>query len=478
MHAGLLILTITILATSAQVNQSTPGPASPGVVLKAAISAQDPQRRTAAIGLGREAGVSVGDPFWVVSDSRVYGWGSIYLITDTACVGRLSSGSLEAPEARTALILRRNGLSALRDRLPEPATLRGELTRLPPGRRTGWLNLGRRSGLREEDPVLVRRDGIPIARGRIALLEDETALTSLQPLVGNALPQPGDAFELWPSPPLRRDGRLSTAVLAIQPHSEGALLTLAGTAEDGIVVGRMVDLYRKREYVGVASITEISEPLSVAQMIESASKQAAQVGDTAILRPSPAPPHKPLAAAVFRVAPDQYCLVAAGESDGVALGERFIVRRTDPKNPGRFLEIAELTVKTVKVEHCGADVKPLAGGENRLETWDFAKRVDQPIPRWQAIGVVRQFDPLARSATVDVGASAGLIRGQIVRWLPATNESATKASSRPASIDRNPGAAIVLHPMLDQTTLYVPPGWGSPDQMEHARVEVPVGQAK
>ncbi|HOW72320.1 MAG TPA: hypothetical protein PKY77_17100 [Phycisphaerae bacterium] len=473
MDTALLILTMTILAPVAQADPPRSTSAGHGVVLKAGITAQDPQRRTAAIGLGREAGVRVGDPFWIVSDSRVYGRGSIFLITDTACVGQLTSNPVEAPEARTALIVRRAGLAALRDQLPEPATLRGQLTRLPPGRRTGWLNLGRACGLREEDPLLVRREGIPIARGRIALLEDDIALTTLQPLVGNALPQPGDGLELWPAPALRRNGQLNSAVLAVQAHREGALVTLAGTAEDGLVIGRLVDLYRGSEYVGVAVVTAISEPLSVAQMIESASRQAPEVGDTAIIRPSPAPPLKPILAAVFRVAPDQYCLVAAGESDGVAIGDKFIVRRPDPKAPSRPLEIAELTVKTVKVEHCGADVKPLGDGESKLAIWDFAERVGQPVPRWQGIGAVREVDTQARTAILDADASSVLIRGQMVRWLPVAQESSKGSPGGQA-----PGAALLIHPMLNQAMLYVPPGWGRPEQLEHARIEVPVTPTK
>lgn len=473
MCAELLILTMMFLAPLAEADRSGIASPGPGVVLKAGITAQDPQRRTVAIGLGREAGVGVGDPFWIVSDSRVYGRGTVFLLTDAACVGRLSSSPVEAPEARTALIVRRSGLAALRDQLPEPVTLRGELTRLPPGRRSGWLNLGRTTGLRIEDPVLVRRDGIPIARGRIALLEDETALTTLQPLVGNALPQSGDAIELWPGPAFRRDGRLNTAVLAVQAHSEGALITLAGTAEDGLAIGRLVDLHRGDDYVGVAAVTEIGEPLSVAQMIESASRQAPLVGDTAVVRPSPTPPLKPLSAAVFRVASDQYCLVAAGESDGVALGDKFVVRRPDSRRPTGLLEIAELTVKTVKVEHCGADVKPLGDAENKLTTWDFAERVGLPFVRWQEIGVVKQVDKKAQSAILDLEAASGPIRGQLVRWLPAVQEQTGASGGK-----RTAGAAIVIHLMPNQAMLYVPTGWGSPGQLEHARVEVPVNLAK
>ena len=222
-----------------------------------------------------------------------------FLLTDTACVGRLSGGSIEAPEARTALIVRRSGLSSLRDQLPEPATLQGELTRLPPG------SPNRLAQSRTQERAQGGRPRARSPRGGSPSPADELLFWRTTPLSprfshwsGNALPQPGDAFELWPSPALRRDGRLSTAVLAIQPHSEGALLTLAGTAEDGLVVGRLVDLYRKDEYVGVWPVSPTSaNPLSVAQMIESASKQAAQVGDTAILRPSPTPPNKPLLAA-------------------------------------------------------------------------------------------------------------------------------------------------------------------------------------
>lgn len=449
--------------------RAAPLPSNKPVVLQTTISKYDGLKRMVSMPVGRREDIGVGDRCWVLRDGHIGGWGTIFFVTEAESVARLAGRTSGIETGWSAVVIRESGLSSLRDQLPDLVTLAGELTRLPPSRKTAWLNLGHLAGLAMDDSLLIRRNGIPIAKGRVALLEDDIALTTLQPLVGNAIPQSHDHIELWPAPSLKKLGRINTTVLAVQPDPEGALITMAGSASDGIAVGRLVDIYRGDKYVGVASVTDLAAPLSTAQLIEAASPQAPQVGDRVLVRPGPTPPPRPLSAAVFRITSDQYCLVAAGESDGIKVGDKFVVRRSDSQVPPRLIDIAELTVRTVKVEHCGAEVKLLGDGRSPLMTWDFADRMDLPETRWGAIGVVTRVEADSRSALADVEARSGLVRGQVVRWVPGNREE-----SKEDRADHPYGAAIILEQLTDQAILYVPPGWGDVGGLDHASIEVPI----
>jgi len=102
-------------------------------------------------------------------------------------------------------------------------------------------------------------------------------------------------------------------------------------------------------------------------------------------------------------------------------------------------------------------------------TWDFADRMDLPETRWGAIGVVTRVEADSRSALADVEARSGLVRGQVVRWVPGNREE-----SKEDRADHPYGAAIILEQLTDQAILYVPPGWGDVGGLDHAGIEVPI----
>ena len=127
-------------------------------------------------------------------------------------------------------------------------------------------------------------------RGRLDFLLSQLVdrdLEKLEPLVANALPQAGDSAALWPDPAEQRWRRVNSAVLAIHPGEEGPLIRMVGTADDGLAVGRLVDVYRNRSHVAVALIIATADPLSDAQVIESASRLAPAVGDRLVLAVPP-----------------------------------------------------------------------------------------------------------------------------------------------------------------------------------------------
>ena len=442
-----------------------PGAGGGSFVVEASVSGVSSAPALVTLDRGSEAGVTVDSPFWMFKGTKVVGAGSVYLVTPTSCAGRFT-GPVGDGKGVKAVVVREAALIEARDLLPEGVTLRGKLLRLPPGRRTAWLDLGGSVGLRRDDMLLVSRNGIPIARGQVVELDERTALASLRPVVGNARPEAGDDVELWPAPAERKKGRLNSVVLEVLPDPEGQLVRFVGSSADGVVAGRLVDLFRLDAYVGVAVVRDVFDPISVVQMIESASIRKAVECDVAVVRP--APPDQPIRAVIFKVVEGgDYCLFAAGESDGVQVGEQFVVYRGDPDDPSRRQAAAELVVDAVKYYHCGATVKMLKSAGGPLLTWEFAERENPAWSRWGAVGVVRGVERTGRWATADIDPRCKLEVGQVIRWSPMAAES-----PGPADKDRLPGGALVLAVSSDEVVLHVPAAWGNLEHLEHARIEV------
>jgi len=279
-----LITTVLIaLATIGGNAQAARGPALPPV-LATTVLERAADQAIVALAAGRDAGVALDDKFWVFDDASIAGTGTIYFVTPTQSVGRLDDSGGRITAGQPAAVLREAALSELRDQLGPGVTVRGRLLRVPPGRRTAWISIARQAGLRQGDQILVRRSGIPIARGGVEILQGNAALATLRPLVGNALPEPGDSAELWPAPAAHRQARLNSSVLKVEPGDEGSIVTIVGTAADGLEDGRLVDLYRRGKYVGVASVVAVSDPLSDARVIQAASPETPEVGDVAMVR--------------------------------------------------------------------------------------------------------------------------------------------------------------------------------------------------
>jgi hypothetical protein len=381
-----LTLVFTAGAGAETANRSEPVLAS--VLVSTQVLDMQEDGDLVSLAAGLDEGVHVDGQFWVFGPEGVAADGQIRLTTPARSVGKSRLPAAEPLTNRSAVVLDPAQFGRFRDFLPESVSLQGTVLRAAPGRQTAWIDLGHRQGLRDGDGILVRRLGLPIARGRVELLDADRALIALQPLVSNALAETGDPVELWPGPGDQRQGRFTSAVLDVRPGSDGPRLTLVGTAQDGLRVGCMVDLYRLGRYVGVAVIEQAGDPLSVARLIEAASVQSPQVGDIAVVRPGPHASGFPLGAAIFKVADGQYALVAAGESDGVQVGERWIVRRPLLEDPTRWRAVAKLEIQAAHVNHFGATIHLLEAEADRVLPWEWAERPDPPWPHWVSVGHV------------------------------------------------------------------------------------------
>ncbi|HOA74137.1 MAG TPA: hypothetical protein PL151_20835 [Phycisphaerae bacterium] len=414
---------------------------------------------------GERAGVAVGDRFWICSDTDVIGSGEIFFVTPDKSAGRLAGESKLITAGQLAIILQRAALSSLRDRMPPGATITGKVLRLPPGRHTAWIDIPADSGLRQGDQVVVLRMGLLISRGRVKLLSREASLVTLEPLVSNALPEPGDRVELWPAPSDARWGRLNSTVLRVTQHPPGTLdpfeLTIAGTAGDGLAVDRSVDVYRGRRYVGLGRVVEVSIPNSIVRMPDvnqGATTTRPADGDRVIVRAAPDAPPGPLTAPVFNKVDQDYCLIAAGELDGIRIGEQFLVRRQDPADPIVWHDVAMLTVDYLAPAHCGAHIKPLTSLVAGVQVGDMAERQVPGVETWRPVGIVETVDAASRTAIAAVEPGCPAKAGTVVAWLPER--------------DAPPGAAVVLRCDNDHLIVHVPTGWGDLQLLPRSRVDV------
>ncbi len=433
--------------------------AAPHPLVRTLVLGHSEDARVVAFNAGRVHGIALGDPFWVLDAQGLAAAGSIFLVSPTGCAGRLLAANRPIEPGRAAAVLPLNTLAALRDALPDGVTLRGELTPKPAERPVAWLSLGSTAGLRTGDTVLVRRIGLPIARGTLDRVEPDMSRAALDPLVSNAVPEPRDAVELWPPPADARTSRLESTLLAVQPVDQGTLIRLVGTARDGLAADQLVDVFRGHRFVALAEIVDPAGPLAFAHVIPAASASAPAVGDRAVVRLGGTDRSLPLRAAVFRIEGD-YCFIAAGERDGVARDDVFVVHPQDDAADASPSPIAELTVETVKDYHCGARIHPRRPNVP-LALWDLAERQSAPAPRLAPVGRVRSVSEVARSAVIDLDPPVDLEPGTIVRW----------RATKDADPSPPPGAAIVIHATRKMAILYVPKGWGPIPSMPNATVE-------
>lgn len=453
-RAVMLSFLIAMLTASAAAQQTPGVPETSASTTK--VIGQVTEQQIVSLEVGHADGAEVGDPFWIFDGLHVLATGEIYLVEPARSVGRLTEAPAEDLRGHPAVVFHRTSILALCGSFPPGVTVRGIVARAPPGRLTAWLDIGRDAGLQEGDTVLVHRKDIPIARGDVELLEDHTALVALSPLVRNALAQPGDPVALWPAPAAARRGAVNTTVLNVTPDPEGALVDIVGRQADGLALGRLVDIFDDGAYRGVAAVFELGDPLSRARLIEAASVDAPQIGDRAVVRGGPADPPRPLRAVIFRIEED-YCLLAAGETDGVRVGERFVVREPVAGQYGRQQELAELTIATVKVDYSGAEIRLLGGRTEPLSRWTMAERRSPAWPEWVPIGTIEGLEASRRLLTARIEDRAAMIPGQLIRWTPLEAQP--------------PGAAIVLRQVESRLVAWSPHGWGDLRDAPRAWVE-------
>jgi hypothetical protein len=197
--------------------------------------------------------------------------------------------------------------------------------------------------------------------------------------------------------------------------------------------------------------------LSYARVIEAASAAKPAEGDIVLVRSPPGFKDRSLSATVFRIEED-YCLLAAGETDSVRVGDKFLVRRQDVNDASRWHDVAELTVKTTKVDYAGANIRLMNPNDHALELWDVAERTGPCLKSFRTIGIVEHVQLEYRWVAVSIDVRSEVEPGTMVRCVSADN--------RPCA------AGLIVCRMRDQVIVYIPINWGKMKDLLHARLEI------
>jgi hypothetical protein len=210
-------------------------------------------------------------------------------------------------------------------------------------------------------------------------------------------------------------------------------------------------------------------------VMASASIEPPAVGDTAVVRPPRGREAAPLSGAVFHIeSSGDYCLVAVGEVDGAAVDEKMVVRRPDPEQPLRWREALELTLDKVNITYSGAYVRSLIPNQPPLAPWEFAHRRQPAATLWRGCGAVDRILQRSRTVVARLTVEADVSPGTVVRLIPQDAEAGREGSSRfgAARAHSGPAAGVVLHRADVRLIVFVPQGWGNPEQLANATVEL------
>jgi len=381
--------------------------------------------------------VAAGDCVAVLRDGRPVAAGSVVFVgPDRAGMGaEWVDPTASGPAAGdTALVLGQRMLRPRRDLLPRGVTMRDEIAALNPGGAFAWIGIGRAVGVETGDRWLVRRHPVPIARAETVLVDEQTALLALTPLVRDLRPTAGDRVALCPSPYERSTRQDVATVLSVASREDRQVLILGTALSRRFHPRDRVELFRDDAYVGHAAVTRADRLLVEAETVAGLLREPIAVGDRAVRRPDRGRTDTPPTARVLRIEGD-VCLLTAGERDGIRRGETWQRSSGD----GMLM-----TVENVQEEHCRVRlVRPIPPGVSPPVLWEEVTLGQPDASVSRVVGRLPADMPVSWLAAVPlVSGHAEIGPGAVVR-----------CDSRP------PAGALVIHVQDNAAVLYCPQAW-------------------
>ncbi len=431
-------MAVRSVAVACTVCLATAAPAlgAEGVFAACEVIESLPNRPIVMIRAGRTQGLAIDDRAVLLAGGKMTASGRVFYLEPALSAVRLAGRGSPAAGLDRAIVVSKTMPQVCRVALPRGTTISALMDDVAPGHRSGWLDHGRRAGFLLGDCLMIRRSGTPIARARVVEVYEDQALVTLRRVAPGRSVRPGDHARLWPSPAQQRSGQARLPLLMVEPAGTEQHLWLPGGPEEGLVLDCRVEVLRGGGYVTTAVVDRPGADLTRATTVEAYTREAARVGDDAVLLPRA--DGTSFSGRIFRIERD-YCLVSAGEDVGIRRGQALHVVRQ-----GR--SAAKLTVETVKETYCGAtiDVRPAKA--------DLGPRLwDQILPRppepqaVQRIGKVVGLGPEGRFATVSE-------LGRTVQCEPGTLVSVVRTGHSRA-------AALIVHKSGSSLILYTPPCW-------------------
>ncbi len=295
-----------------------------------------------------------------------------------------------------ALIVSDKSIGAKRIELPGSVYRVARVDSVLPGGDRVWIDRGRRSGWKINDPVYLGRGSEVVGWGRIVEVDDDVALVRLErqggvirwPARGDVAEQIGGDDGSYP---------LRSRVM-VRGDNE---ITLAGSAESGFAFGDRLELFHKGEYAGFAKMTKAGD-LLYAEVIASFQKSPVEPADVVVTRRG-----RQVSGRIFRLEPD-YCLVTLGADDGIVDGQTLIAQSADSK-------FVRLSVRNVYPDHCGAVVVDRQQDAVPLSLWTPVTTISAgQVEREQLIEVENIKNTCLRwlfTAELPIGVDVGTVVG-------------------------------------------------------------------
>jgi len=441
--------------------QSAPQTAADAPVATGKLITVSTTGQSAWVRFSQASDPQLGDRVVFLRETKLLGEGVIGVRTDSDVAVRITWQSETLKPQDRGLWLPADLAAGYRRALPAGITLAGKLLSVGPGHANGWVDIGSNQGLATGDALMVRRDDIGIAAARVAALGAHRAFVTLHPLVANIRIQLNDPVRLRPAPAFRKAGVTTSHVLHVDQTSSEPLVIISAGGEAGLKVADQIEFRRAGDYVGAGQIERADEHLAQVRMVDAFTKQPPVQGDLAIQRSSTVEDPITLAnvpgrsGRIFRIE-GKYCLINLGEQNGLERGHRLAVIRGGKK-------IADLVVKTVKVDYCGADIQGRPG--EIISLWDEVFVEPFRLGGVLRVGTVQKVSGSGQCRQIILSKSELAIRPGRMVLLGLSTES---ASSEPGASAIGAGAptsravqaaALVLAVGHGRAILWNSPSW-------------------
>jgi hypothetical protein len=219
-----------------------------------------------------------------------------------------------------AWCIRPDALGMLLDRWPNDGALLARLDRVGPAARSVWVHAGTAHGVRPTDSWWLRRNGQPLARLDVRLVERDVCFCGVVPLVAELRLNGDDRVALWPSPGRRVRGRAGSAVAFVEAHGKDQVVWVAVPRNVACPAEPRLEFHRGGRLVASGVAERRDARFWYVRIRRGGESELVEVGDAAVIRTRADLAQRRFVARVFETTAEG-CLINAGELDELSAGD-------------------------------------------------------------------------------------------------------------------------------------------------------------
>ncbi len=219
-----------------------------------------------------------------------------------------------------AWCIRPDALRMLLDRWPSDGALLARLDRVGPAARSVWVRAGTTHGVRSRDSWWLRRDGQPLARLDVRLVERDLCFCGVVPLVSELRLNGDELVALWPAPGRRVRGQARSAVAFVEAQGKDQVVWVAALRSVACPPEPRLDFHRGGRLVASGVAERRDARFWYVRIPRGAGGELVEVGDAAVIRTRADLARRHFVARVFEATAEGY-LINAGELDELSAGD-------------------------------------------------------------------------------------------------------------------------------------------------------------